>query len=99
MTVRFGLRPRRAVANSKERKMRNWTRAVMLSAGLIGAAAAGGCAGEYYDNDGYHNGSYRHDSYYGDRRHRGSYRDSDDSTRVRVCDADGDDCHWEYRRR
>lgn len=75
--------------------MRNWTKAALLGAGLMGAMTIAGCASGYYDDDGY----YGHRTYYGDHRYHDSYRDSDDSTRVRVCDADGDDCHWEYRRR
>lgn len=77
--------------------MRNWTKAALLGAGLIGALTAAGCA---YD-DGYDHGSYYsdRDHYYGDRDHHDSYRNTDDSRRVRVCDADGDDCRWEYRRR
>ncbi len=77
--------------------MRNWTKAAFLSAGLIGALAAGACANEYYD-DGYgHRGYYRDSNGYYGRDHRD--RDWDDrSNRVRVCDADGDDCHYEYER-
>jgi hypothetical protein len=82
--------------------MRNWTKAALLSAGVIGALAAGGCAGRYdddyygrsyYDDNGYRHHDRDRDSY------RGHDRDwNDRSNRVRVCDADGDDCHYEYER-
>ncbi|MDE2183679.1 MAG: hypothetical protein KGJ78_11730 [Alphaproteobacteria bacterium] len=66
-------------------------KAAVLVAGL--AAIVGGCASGYYDRDGnyhyYHGGYYDRDGYY--NRH-----DSDRDRRW-VCDADGDDCHWEYR--
>lgn len=39
----------------------------------------------------------RDDSRRDDSRRDDSRRD--DSRRVRVCDADGDNCHWEYRER
>lgn len=77
--------------------MRNWTKAAMLGVGLIGAMTIAGCASGYYDDDGYYGHRTYYGERYGDRRYRDSYRDT--STRVRVCDADGDDCHWEYRRR
>ena len=74
--------------------MRKWSKTALLGAGLTLAVFAAGCGSSgYYDDAGYYHRGY-HDSYYGDR-----YRDSDSSERVRVCDADGDDCHWEYRRR
>lgn len=79
--------------------MRNWTRAALLGAGLIGALASAGCASRYYEDDGYSGHRTYYGERYGDRRYQDSYRDTDDSRRVRVCDADGDDCHWEYRRR
>jgi hypothetical protein len=90
--------------------MNRYAKAALLGLGLTGAMLAGGCAAGYYDDDGYYHRD-RSDSYYYDRngeRHWGgdrewnsrdrSWRDRDD-TRVRVCDADGSDCHWEYRRR
>lgn len=74
--------------------MRNWTKAAMLGAGLIGALTAAGCAGDYYGDGEYGRSSYYGNRSYEDRSYDNSYRD-----RERVCDADGDDCHWEYRRR
>jgi len=66
--------------------------ACVLAVASLGLFAAG-CGGGYYDDDGYgHHQRYWHDD-------RDSYRDrGDDGQRVRVCDADGSDCHWEYRR-
>jgi hypothetical protein len=75
--------------------MRNWTKAAMLGAGLIGALTAAGCAGDYYGDGEYGHSSYYGDHSYGNRGYDDSYRYRAD--RVRVCDADGDDCHWEYR--
>lgn len=71
-----------------------------LGLALTGAALLGGCTSGYYDNDGYYHG-YRHrdSSYYSGDRDDRYWGDRDESRRVRVCDADGDDCHWEYRRR
>jgi hypothetical protein len=64
-----------------------------VKAALVGATLAVVAAGCAYDDD-----YYGHRSYYG----HSTYRDRDDSyrdrgDRVRVCDPDGDDCHWEYR--
>ncbi len=65
---------------------------------LVGATLAvlaAGCASGYYDDD-----SYYQRSYYGSSYGHGYYQDRDGYTngdRVRVCDDDGDDCHWEYR--
>lgn len=68
--------------------------ALLTAAGL--ALFTAGCA--------YHDNGYNHDPYWHDRdgdhyRDHDSYRDDNRGERVRVCDADGDDCHWEYRRR
>jgi|GEM_PF-1427423 len=71
--------------------------ALLTAAGI--ALFAAGCA---YHDDGYgYNG--RHDRAWHDRdgdqyRDRDNYHDDNRGDRVRVCDADGDDCHWEYRR-
>jgi hypothetical protein len=82
--------------------MRNWTKAALLGAGLIGTALAAGCAydddaydrGGYYDDGGYYSGrTYHRDDQYRDRDGR-----DDHASRVRVCDDDGSNCHWEYRR-
>lgn len=62
------------------------------------AALAGGCAAHSYDDDGYYRRG-RADSYYRDHGDRAYWGDRNNEDRVRVCDADGDDCHWEYRRR
>lgn len=62
--------------------------------GLL-AVVAGGCASGY--DDGYYRNSYSGDRYY-DSDHSSRYwSDHNTSDRVRVCDSDGDDCHWEYR--
>lgn len=57
---------------------------------------AAGCASRY-DDDGYAytDNGYRHHDY----DHGTRWRHDSDSKRVRVCDEDGDDCHWEYRDR
>ena len=70
--------------------------AVLAVAAL--AVLAGGCDAGYYDGDGYY---HHRDSYYRDRdaRDRDYDRDRSTANRVRVCDSDGDDCHWEYRQR
>lgn len=58
---------------------------------------AAGCASRY-DNDGYYSDDgYRHRDY--DHGTRWRDRHDSDTKRVRVCDEDGDDCHWEYRNR
>jgi major membrane immunogen (membrane-anchored lipoprotein) len=59
---------------------------------------AAGCASRY-DDDGYAytDSGYRHHDYDHSTRWR-DHHDSDQK-RVRVCDEDGDDCHWEYRDR
>lgn len=72
--------------------MSNLGKAALFGLGLAGAVLAGGCAPGTYDDDGY----YRHDRAY---RHDSHEQDWRDRERVRVCDADGDNCHWEYRRR
>lgn len=76
--------------------MAGWAKAVLFGAGVL--VLAGGCAPRMYDDD----GGYRH-SYY--RHHDDRYRDRDrdrwrdrDSDRRWVCDSDGDDCRWVYRR-
>jgi hypothetical protein len=68
-------------------------KAAVALAGL--AIVAAGCADGYYDHDGYYH-YYRHGYYDNDRHYRGD-RDEDRYNRRWVCDADGDDCHWEYR--
>lgn len=60
--------------------------------------AASGCASDrYYGDDGryYRDGHYDRDRY--DHREYWHDRDRDNARRVRVCDEDGDRCHWEYR--
>ncbi len=74
--------------------MHNWTRKVLIGAGLIGATLAAGCA---YD-DGYHDRGGRYDDGYYDRDHNYDRDRDDQSRRVRVCDDDGYNCHWEYPR-
>lgn len=70
----------------------------LLGVGLVGALFAGGCGGRYYHDD-YYGSRYSDRGYYHhDRDDDDYYRDSH-RQRVRVCDADGDDCHWEYRDR
>jgi major membrane immunogen (membrane-anchored lipoprotein) len=77
--------------------------AVLKKFALAGAVVsvtllAAGCASRY-DDDGYSysDNGYRHRGY--DRGdHWRDHHDSDDK-RVRVCDEDGSDCHWEYRER
>ncbi len=66
-----------------------------LVVGIL-AVVAGGCASGY-DDDGYYHHSYSGDRYYDNDHNSRYWRDHNTSDRVRVCDADGDDCHWEYR--
>lgn len=85
---------------------------VAASVLLVVGGCAGRYHDDYYDN-GYDNGyydngsSYRDGEHWRDRHRRDDWRDrrddwrdrSDNDKRVRVCDADGSDCHWEYRER
>ena len=80
-----------------------------LGVAVLGAVLLGGCTsryddstGTYYSSDGYR---YHHDrdgtrwdrhDRDGDATNRDDWHDA---KKVRVCDADGDDCHWEYRQR
>ncbi len=67
-----------------------------LVVGIL-AVLAGGCASGY-DDGYYHNSHYGDRDRYYDNDHNSRYwSDRNSSDRVRVCDADGDDCHWEYR--
>lgn len=77
---------------------------------LAGAMAsvlvmAGGCASRYddtgyYDNSGSYHDTWRDREHWRDRQDGQDWRDrSDSQKRVRVCDEDGDNCHWEYRDR
>jgi hypothetical protein len=73
-----------------------------LASVVVGVTAmTAGCAGRhdsgYYD-DGYHDSRWDHDYDRWRDRHDGDNGRSDEK-RVRVCDADGSDCHWEYRER
>jgi hypothetical protein len=71
---------------------------VLASAVVSLTTFAAGCASRY-DDDGYSytDNGYRHRDYNGSTRWHD--RHDSDSKRVRVCDEDGDDCHWEYRER
>jgi hypothetical protein len=81
----------------------------MRKIALIGAVVsvlvmAGGCASRYddgyYDNNGSYSRYHDRDHRWRDRHDRDDWRDRGDTDRrVRVCDADGSDCHWEYRGR
>jgi hypothetical protein len=81
--------------------MKTFRKAALLGGALTFAVAAGGCASGYYDRDGYYN-ARPDSSHYGNRYDRDRYdtnRDREDhARRLRVCDEDGDNCHWEYRR-
>lgn len=71
-------------------------KALMILPAACLALLATGCASRgYYDERGYYNDGY-HDRY--DRYHDRDSNRGGNTDRVRVCDADGDDCHWEYRR-
>jgi hypothetical protein len=95
----------------RRRDMTKLMKLVLVGAAV--GMVAGGCASRYNDYDnGYYdaNGSYsRYDrtQHWRDRDHWRDHNDRsdwrgdrhDNDRRVRVCDADGDDCHWEYRDR
>ena len=78
---------------------------IALAGAVLGLVAfAGGCSSRY--DDGYGEGYYDHsgtyyryerDPHWRDHRDRDGWQGSDRGERVRVCDADGDNCHWEYR--
>jgi hypothetical protein len=72
---------------------------ITLGGALFAALLLGGCAsryddgyGTYYDSDGTQH--WRHGEHWDRDRD-----DVHDGKKVRVCDADGSDCHWEYRER
>ncbi len=75
---------------------------------LVAAAAsilavAGGCASRYDDGySGYYDNNGRYDrdrdEHWRDHHDRDAWH-GDNDKRVRVCDADGSDCHWETRER
>ncbi|GAA0548743.1 hypothetical protein FHS83_001032 [Rhizomicrobium palustre] len=72
-------------------------RNLLLALSGVALLATAGCAsrydddGRYYRDGHYDRDRYEHREYWHDRDRR------DDTRRVRVCDEDGDRCHWEYR--
>lgn len=71
----------------------------VAAAVLVSVTFAAGCASRYDRHDdayGYSQRDHRGEQWRG-RHDRDEWRG--DTKKVRVCDADGSDCHWEYRER